>query len=154
MQDIHHVFDVAAPRPAVFEAITREKGLSAWWTTTVHAEEGVGALVKFTFARPGEKDERGRVLPGFAPQMRIVELEPDSLLVWECVGGAEPWLGARITFSITDERPGAVRVRFTQGYAKELSADEFGIYNYNWAYYLESLRLFCEDGAGKPFQAS
>ena len=29
----------------------------------------------------------------------------------------------------------------------------YGIYNFNWGCYLESLRLYCETGTGKPFQA-
>jgi uncharacterized protein YndB with AHSA1/START domain len=154
MQEIRHVFEIDAARTAVFDAMTSEKGLSSWWTTNVEAEEGIGGVVRFMFARPGEVDSRGRVSSGFTPEMRIVELEPDSLLVWECVGGAEPWLGARITFTLVDERPGVTGVRFMQDYAKTLPDDEFGVYNFNWAYYLESLRLFCEQGVGKPFQAS
>ena len=44
-------------------------------------------------------------------------------------------------------------VRFWQGYARELSDDDYGTYNFNWRYYLESLRLFSNTGSGKPFQA-
>jgi hypothetical protein len=35
--------------------------------------------------------------------------------------------------------------------AVELSDDACGVYNWNWAYYIESLRLLCTSGAGKPF---
>jgi hypothetical protein len=45
-------------------------------------------------------------------------------------------------------------VRFWQEYATELSDDAYGTYNFNWGYYLESLRLLCTTGAGKPFQAA
>ncbi len=34
----------------------------------------------------------------------------------------------------------------------ELDDDSYGIYNFNWGYYLQSLRLFCTTGVGKPFQ--
>ena len=37
-------------------------------------------------------------------------------------------------------RLGRTRLRFTQDYAVELSDDDYGIYNFNWGYYLESLR--------------
>ena len=43
-------------------------------------------------------------------------------------------------------------MRFWQHYARELDDDSYGIYNYNWGYYLESLRLLCETRAGKPFE--
>jgi hypothetical protein len=35
----------------------------------------------------------------------------------------------------------------------ELADDYYGVYNFNWGYYLESLRLLCVTGTGKPFQA-
>jgi hypothetical protein len=35
-------------------------------------------------------------------------------------------------------------------YARELDDVNYGIYNYNWAYYLESLRKLCETGKGEP----
>jgi hypothetical protein len=49
---------------------------------------------------------------------------------------------------------GRTRVRFWQDYAVELADDYYGTYNFNWGYYLESLRLFCSTGTGKPFEAS
>jgi hypothetical protein len=45
------------------------------------------------------------------------------------------------------------RLRFWQEYAVELADDYYGVYNFNWGYYLESLRLLCVTGTGKPFQA-
>jgi hypothetical protein len=30
---------------------------------------------------------------------------------------------------------------------------QHGVFNYNWAHYLESLRLLCSTGTGKPFRA-
>ena len=43
------------------------------------------------------------------------------------------------------------RLRFWQEYAVELDDDAYGVYNFNWGYYLESLRLLCVEGTGKPF---
>jgi hypothetical protein len=47
----------------------------------------------------------------------------------------------------------ATRLRFRHDYAAELSDDYYGSYNFNWGYYLESLCLYCETGAGKPYAA-
>ena len=58
----------------------------------------------------------------------------------------------RIRFELEEKGTGTV-VRFWQNYARELSDDAYGTYNFNWGYYLESLRLLGETGTGKPFQA-
>jgi hypothetical protein len=39
---------------------------------------------------------------------------------------------------------------FFQDYARELSDEVYGIYNFNWGYYL-NLKQLCEKGIGAPF---
>ena len=139
MKTIHHVFDTAAPRDKVFAALTTTEGLSGWWTTVVKAEAAVGAVVQFTFA------------DDFNPAMRVTALEPPALVCWECVGGHEPWARNTFRFELEHKADGTI-VRFWQDYARELSDDAYGTYNFNWGYYLESLRVLSETGTGKPFQ--
>ena len=55
-------------------------------------------------------------------------------------------------FQLVKLEDGRIRLRFWQDYAVELDDDSYGNYNFNWGYYLESLRLFCTTGQGKPFQ--
>jgi hypothetical protein len=43
---------------------------------------------------------------------------------------------------------------FTQIYAQELSDEVYGTYNFNWGYYLQSLKLLCETGMGTPFKTA
>jgi len=43
---------------------------------------------------------------------------------------------------------------FVQEYAQELSDEVYGTYNFNWGYYLGSLKRLCEEGIGTPFAAS
>jgi uncharacterized protein YndB with AHSA1/START domain len=141
MKTIHHVLEPAAPREKVFAALTSGEGLSGWWTTRVTADEKAGGLVEFTFG--GD----------FNPKMRILELAAPGLLRWECVGGHAPWAGNTFRFELEEKDDGnGTVVRFWQEYARELSDYAYGTYNFNWGYYLESLRLFCETGSGKPFQ--
>ena len=42
-------------------------------------------------------------------------------------------------------------LQFVQEYAQELSDETYGTYNFNWGYYLNSLKLLCETGEGTPF---
>jgi uncharacterized protein YndB with AHSA1/START domain len=140
MKTIHHVLEIAASPRKIFTALTTTEGLSRWWTTKVSAQAEIGAVVDFTFG--GD----------FNPDMRVTELDPPGLVGWECVGGHEPWAENTFRFELGEKSTGTV-VRFWQNYARELSDDAYGTYNFNWGYYLESLRLFGETGTGKPFQA-
>ncbi len=139
MKTIHHVFDVAGPRADVYAALTTEAGLASWWSTDVHAP-AEGDSIVFTF-----RDD-------FNPRMRIVELTAPQTVRWECAGGHEPWADNTFEFQL-EETAAGTRVRFWQHYARELSDDAYGIYNFNWGNYLESLRQRCETGSGRPFEA-
>jgi len=85
--------------------------------------------------------------------MEITALEPGSLVAWKCVGGHDPWADNTFRFELGDGDRGT-RLRFWQQYARELDDDSYGVYNFNWGYYLDSLRLLCETGAGKPFEVA
>ena len=54
--------------------------------------------------------------------------------------------GQRVRFEFKYAAP--VAMLFHHEYAREL--DDIA-YNFNWGYYLDSLRLYCESGTGKPF---
>jgi uncharacterized protein YndB with AHSA1/START domain len=135
MREIIHTVEVAAAPAAVDRALTTQDGLSAWWTREVREEDG---LIRFTF----EKD--------FNPVMRVEQHEPGKVVSWSTESGAEPWAGSTIRFELT-EREEKTSLLFRHRYGSDLSDEVFGVFNFNWAYYLESLRLFCETGTGKSF---
>jgi uncharacterized protein YndB with AHSA1/START domain len=141
MDTILHVVDVNARPEAVFNAVSTGKGLAGWWSTTVIAPEEVGGIVDFTFG--GD----------FNPDMEITQFQPPSLVSWRCVGGHDPWLNSTFAFAISPLEDSHTRVVFTQGYGSPISDIEFGIYNYNWGYYLHSLKQLVETGKGFPYQA-
>jgi uncharacterized protein YndB with AHSA1/START domain len=140
MQVIHHVFDVAAPPARVYPALATADGLAGWWSTRVTADLRVGGLISFIFAAD------------FHPRMRIATLSEPHRVEWEMAGGHEPWNGSTFRFDLA-EAPAGTRVRFWQGYGRQLGEDAFGVYNFNWGYYLDSLRLYAETGTGKPFRS-
>ena len=143
MRTIHHVLDIDASAPDVWDALTTQDGLSRWWSSDVTMDPAtVGTVIHFIFA--GD----------FNPRMEITDIEAGRSLGWRCVGGHPNWSDNTFTFELAVLVPGRTRLRFTQHYATELSDDDYGIYNFNWGYYLESLRLWCTHGAGKPFQPS
>jgi len=141
MKAIIHVSDLATPPEKVFDALTTLSGLAAWWTTKVEGEAGPAGMIDFTF-----DDD-------FNPKMQVTGFAARSKLSWTCVAGVEQWRENTFRFELTPHGNGT-RLRFRQDYASELSDDDYGSYNYNWGYYLESLRQYCETGTGKPFQAA
>jgi hypothetical protein len=81
----------------------------------------------------------------------VVE-ETGRTVRWRCVAGHEPWLDNTFRFEIAGAAP--TQLMFRHDYARELSDVAYATYNFNWGYYLESLRRLLETGQGKPFQAA
>lgn len=134
---IHSVHVHATPRK-VYEALTTTDGLSGWWTNNVVVEPRVGGMIRFTFH--GD----------FHPRMKQTTLEQDRRVQWICVGGHDNWQDNTFTFTC-DDRNGETMVHFEQTYAQELPDETYGTYNFNWGYYLNSLKQLCETGSGTPF---
>ena len=141
MKMIHHVVDIDAAISTAWAALTEAQGLRSWWSTGLHTPKAaVGAQLHWTFVE------------GFNPVMEITTLEEGREVDWRCIAGHDPWKDNTFRFQLVKLEDGRTRLRFWQDYAVELDDDSYGIYNFNWAYYLESLRLFCTTGTGKPFQ--
>ena len=82
--------------------------------------------------------------------MKQTALEPNRLVRWTCIAGHPNWQDNTFELALT-ERNGETLLQFTQEYARELSDETYGTYNFNWGHYLNSLKLLCETGPGTPF---
>ncbi len=138
MKQIIHAVHIHASPSGVYQALTTAKGLRGWWSEKVEAEERPGGIIRFTFG--GD----------FNPQMKQTALEANRLVRWQCVGGHANWQDNTFSFAL-DDRDGETMLLFKQDYARELSDETYGIYNFNWGYYLNSLKQLCETGKGTPF---
>lgn len=138
MRTIIHTVQIHAPRSAVYRALTTEEGVTGWWSTKATLRPGEGNVIEFTF------------VGDFHPKMRQTKLMEDELVEWRCVEGHSPWQDNTFSFVL---RPvgNETSLRFVQHYAQELDDDTYGTYNFNWGYYLGSLKKLCEDGEGTPF---
>jgi uncharacterized protein YndB with AHSA1/START domain len=142
MKTIHHVLDIDADPGRVWAALTDADGLAGWWSTKLQTDAAtVGVQIRFTFACD------------FNPVMEITKLVDGRELQWRCIKGHANWDDNTFDFELVPLDDGRTRLRFTQNYAVELSDDDYGVYNFNWGFYLESLRLLCTTGTGKPFRA-
>lgn len=138
MRKIIHSVNINTKREKVYRALATEEGLANWWTKDVKADIQVGGKIEFRFA--GE----------FSPDMEIAGLDEPSRVEWKCVGGEPLWQDNSFSFEL-DGRGDRTMLLFTQDYAAEISDEEYGTFNFNWGYYLGSLKQYCETGEGYPF---
>jgi len=121
--DIVHEIDIATTPERLFEVLTTQAGLSAWYTpdTEVTANE-----VQFKFA--GLTTLRFRVEKFDVP---------------------EEWKSTPITFDIVPDRH-SVTLKFRQsGFADGYRP--LGGFSYCWGQYIRSIKLLLETGKGEPF---
>ncbi|ANH83111.1 hypothetical protein A8C56_20905 [Niabella ginsenosidivorans] len=158
MPDIYHAVLIAAPAEKIYQALTTEEGLSAWWTPGTTAKPEPGTIARFPFTPP------------YFKEMRITELQPSRLVRWTCIAGADEWVGTRISFHL---EPGTKNILLNThpeilGQAEQLEGADgtlllfhhdgwraatlmYAECNYTWAQFLRSLKLFCETGKGTPW---
>ncbi|MFF2888609.1 SRPBCC domain-containing protein [Paenibacillus sp. NPDC057967] len=138
MADIEHLQIVKASAADVYFALTTARGLSEVWTNELTVHEQIGAVNEFQF---GSND---------LTKMQIVELNPGERIEWLCVESDPQWVGTSITFEL-EEKKGKTTVTFRHKDWKEVT-DFYRFCNYNWAMFLYSLKLYCEEGQGMPYQ--
>lgn len=139
MADILHMVPIQASPQAVYAAITTEEGLKRWWTDDVSAEPREGSTAIFRF-------EGGQV----AFHMEVDNLEPAEAVEWSVQDPAPPeWGGTRVTWHIRRGDDGNTQLLF--GHRNWASTENsFPAINYNWGYYLTSLKEYLEKGEGFP----
>lgn len=140
MKKIIHTLHIRAPREAVYRALTTQEGVTGWWSTKAQLQPGPGGVIEFTF------------IDDFNPHMQQRNLQDGKLVEWTCISGHANWQDNTFTFALRGGE-GETSLQFSQDYAQELDDDTYGTYNFNWGYYLGSLKKFCETGAGAPFKA-
>ena len=137
MPDIRHLLTIGAPAASVYRAVTEQDGLRAWWTPEALAKPEVGAVAEFRF---GDR---------YRNKMRILRLDPITLVEWECLEGDREWIGTRFVFDLATDGNLTV-LRFCHCDWREVT-DFYASCNYQWACYMNSLKSYCETGCGMPY---
>lgn len=137
MPAIEHLNIIKAPAAAVFEALTTQQGLAEVWTTDLNVSPETGFVNEFRF--DAETD-----------LMEVTLLEKDRRIAWLCLQSDPQWIGTTISFDLSEEQ-GKTTVRMKQDGWKELT-DFYRYCNYHWGWFLYSLKCYCEDGRGIPYQ--
>jgi uncharacterized protein YndB with AHSA1/START domain len=139
--DILHRVGIKSSPDAVYKALATREGLAAWWTDNTQGESKVGGALKFRFADP-----KGNEIGGF--DMKVLELDPASRVLWQVVGGPEEWVGTKIGFELKQDGDYAVVLFRHQGWKEPV---EFMHHcSTKWAMFLMSLKSLVETGKGAP----
>ena len=108
--------------------------------------------------------------PEYFKEMKIIELKPYELVKWNCIKGADEWIGTNISFKLLPgdketllnshpEMKGQIeQQKNDKGTLLIFHHDEWREYtpmfaecNYTWGQFLRSLKLLCETGKGRPW---
>jgi uncharacterized protein YndB with AHSA1/START domain len=119
----------------VYQALTTIDGLSGWWTTDTQGESKVGGVLKFRFHAGGF-------------DMKVLELQPNALVLWEVIDGPSEWIGTRVSFDLKQQGDWTIILFKHQGWKEPV---EFMHHcSTKWGVFLLSLKSLAETGKGSP----
>ena len=158
MPNIHHSLIIGASAEKVYNAITSQEELSAWWTPDTIAKAEVNSVARFPFGTD------------YFKEMKITELKPYELVKWNCIKGADEWIGNNISFELLYEEKSNLLSSHPEMQGQiEQQRDEnvtllifhhndwkeytpmYAECNYTWGQFLRSLKRLCETGKGRPW---
>lgn len=138
MEKIEHIQYIKTPVSKVYEALTTRQGLAETWTNKLVVKPETGFVNEFDFA------------DNYATKIKVAELTANARIVWECIDSDPEWIGTIISFDLA-EKEGVTSVVLRHLNWRELT-EFYRWCNYNWAMFLYSLKTYCEEGEGIPFQ--
>jgi uncharacterized protein YndB with AHSA1/START domain len=138
--DILHRVGMKTSLDKVYKALATPEGVAGWWTVETTGDTTSGGMISFRFT------EHGRELGVF--DMKILELHPDTRVVWQVVKGPEEWIGTKIRFDLKKEDDFTVVLFKHEGWKEPV---EFMYHcSTKWASFLMSLKSLVETGKGQP----
>jgi uncharacterized protein YndB with AHSA1/START domain len=136
--DIIHELEIETTPEKLFEALSTDKGISAWWTKA-KTQAKVGGINEFAFR------------DGAVATFRVEKLEPGKAVAWSADQVPPDWNGTEVLFEMSSgKKGGPVTLRFGHTGFKTMTP-LVAFSSYAWAQYLRSLKLFLETGTGEPF---
>lgn len=137
MPDILHRLAIKASPSDTYAALATIDGLARWWTTDTRGTSEVGGVINFRFGERGFIDSR------------VIELVPDTRVLWEVIDGPDAWHGTWIRFELSQQDDHTIVLFKHQGWAEAI---EFMHHcSTKWATFLMSLKAALETGTGAPY---
>jgi uncharacterized protein YndB with AHSA1/START domain len=136
MVDILHRIGVTASPEEVYAALTTIDGLAGWWTQETDGDGDVGGVLRFRFGTAGGFD------------MKVLDAQPETLVLWQVIDGPQEWVGTRIRFDLKREDDFTIVLFRHEGWREPV---EFMYHcSTKWASFLLSLKKLLETGKGDP----
>ena len=137
MADVLHELGIQATPDAVYAALTEEAGIKAWWSEHTKAEPAVDFQNEVSFY--------GNMVTF---KLRNQALEPGKQVVWAVESGPPDWANTTISWTLSPQ-DGQTMLNFAhRGFAS--TGGNFASVNYNWGWYVASLKFYLEKGEGMP----
>ena len=137
---------IEAPAAKVYESITTEAGLKAWWTETCDIGTTEGSLSTFRF------DDTWKTI-------RVEKLTPNSEVRWRCVDSSidledgrtsSEWMDTEFIFQLVSLSDSTTALRFQhKGLLPAL--DCYNDCKRGWTRFLNSIKHYVETGVGEPY---
>lgn len=138
--DILHKVGMKASVASVYKALSSAQGVAGWWTENSQGEGGVGSGLKFEFYADGKR------MGGF--DMKVLELDPDTRVLWEVLDGPADWIGTRISFDLKQEGEYAIVLFKHEGW--RVASEHMAHCSTKWGVFMLSLKALIETGKGRP----
>lgn len=136
MVDILHRIGATASPEEVYAALTTVDGLAGWWTQETDGDGDAGGVLRFRFGPAGGFD------------MKVLDAQPEKLVLWQVIDGPEEWVGTRIRFDIKQEDDFTIVLFRHEGWREPV---EFMYHcSTKWASFLLSFKKLLETGKGDP----
>jgi uncharacterized protein YndB with AHSA1/START domain len=138
--DILHRVGIKASLDNVYNALGTPEGVAGWWTAATTGDNKAGGMITFRFT------DNGRELGFF--DMKILELHPNTRVVWQVINGPAEWVGTKIRFELKQEDDFTIVLFSHEGWKEPV---EFMYHcSTKWAIFLMSLKSLGETGKGQP----
>ncbi len=135
MPDILHRVGIRSSLDNVYKALTTRDGLAGWWTNDTKGQGKVGGVLQFRFDAGGF-------------DMKVLELHPGKLVLWEVVDGPPEWIGTKVRWELKQDGDYSIVLMKHEGWKEPV---EFMHHcSTKWAIFLMSLKSLVETGKGAP----
>lgn len=141
---ISHKLKINAKPSTIFNALKTEEGIKGWWCNRTKAEDSVGGVIEMEF------DKEGTIVP---MHMKVEQLNENQKVVWSCFHNGNPaWINTNLTFEINEVDGGSQLVFNHDNWEQKwIDSEPYKMTEGGWGHFINSLKEYCETGAGQPW---